>query len=250
MEVDSIAMGKGKGKYDKGKDKGKSKGKDKGKNNWNNQSSKTSWNQQSWNQQSWNQQSWQKNSNDSKSKGKGKKGQDKGKGKGYQGKSRKVANVESDAWAQEQQPAAASGNQPEPEVTALFTLEENMPPTSEVHQEARHSESHRGRSPRRADLQAPSRSTVTRSAMVMAQSALASASGSNEELYGKMIAQAESAVKEAQDKGLKANQALKERQETLDKLRKAAAQNRKEVKEAMAKVRAEAVLLQHRLHPL
>ena len=86
--------------------------------------------------------------------------------------------------------------------------------------------------------------------MVMAQSALASASGSNEELYGKMIAQAESAVKEAQDKGLKANQALKERQETLDKLRKAAAQNRKEVKEAMAKVRAEAVLLQHRLRPL
>ena len=75
--------------------------------------------------------------------------------------------------------------------------------------------------------------------MVVAQSALASASGSNEELYGKMIAQAESAVTEAQDKGLEANQTLKEHQETLDKLRKEAAQNRKDVKEAMAKVRAE-----------
>ena len=75
--------------------------------------------------------------------------------------------------------------------------------------------------------------------MVMAQSALATASGSNEELYGKMIAQAESAVKDAQEKGLEANQALKERQEALDKLKKEAAQNRKEVKEAMAKMRAE-----------
>ena len=54
-----------------------------------------------------------------------------------------------------------------------------------------------------------------------------------------MIAQAESAVKDAQEKGLEANQALKERQEALDKLKKEAAQNRKEVKEAMAKVRAE-----------
>ena len=73
----------------------------------------------------------------------------------------------------------------------------------------------------------------------MAQSALASASGSNKELFSKMIAQAESAVKEAQDKGLQANQALKERQETLDKLKKEAAQHQKEAKEAMAKVRAE-----------
>ena len=40
---------------------------------------------------------------------------------------------------------------------------------------------------------------MTRSAMMMAQSALAPASGSNEELYGKMIAQAESAVKEAEE---------------------------------------------------
>ena len=73
----------------------------------------------------------------------------------------------------------------------------------------------------------------------MAQSALASASGSNKELFGKMIAQAESAVKEAQDKGRQANQALKERQEALDKLKKEAAQHHKEAKEAMAKVRAE-----------
>ena len=73
----------------------------------------------------------------------------------------------------------------------------------------------------------------------MAQSALASASGSNKELFSKMIAQAESAVKDAQDKGLQANQALKERQETLDKLKKEAAQHQKEAKEAMAKVRAE-----------
>ena len=88
-------------------------------------------------------------------------------------------------------------------------------------------------------MQAPSRSTVTRSAMVMAQCALASASGSNKELFSKMIAQAESAVKDAQDKGLQANQALKERQEALDKLKKEAAQHQKEAKEAMAKVRAE-----------
>ena len=124
---------------------------------------------------------------------------------------------------------------PEPELTALFTLEDAMPPKSEAQEES----PRRGRSPRRATLQAPSRSTVTRSAMVMAQSALASASGSNKELFSKMIAQAESAVKDAQDKGLQANQALKERQETLDKLKKEAAQHQKEAKEAMAKVRAE-----------
>ena len=54
-----------------------------------------------------------------------------------------------------------------------------------------------------------------------------------------MIAQAEGAFKDAREKGLEANQALKERQETLDKLKKEAAQNRKEIKEAMAKVRTE-----------
>ena len=240
MDVDSLAKGKGKGKQDKGKGKGKSKGKDKGKNqssSWsNNPHTKNSGNNQSWTNQSWNQQSWYKqNTNDSKSKGKGKKGQDKGTGKGDQGKGRKVANVESDTWAQEQQPAAASGDQPEPEVTALFTLEDAMPPKSEAQEES----PRRGRSPRRATLQAPSRSTVTRSAMVMAQSALASASGSNKELFSKMIGQTESAVKDAQDKGLQANQALKERQEALDKLKKEAAQHQKEAKEAMAKVRAE-----------
>ena len=235
MDVDSLAKGKGKGKQDKGQGKGKSKGKDKGKNqssSWSNNSyHKGSWNNQSWNQQSW----YKQNANDSKSKGKGKKGQDKGKGKGDQGKGRKVANVESDTWAQEQQPAASSGDQPEPEITALFALEDTMPPKSEDRDES----SRRGRSPRRANPQAPSRSTVTRSAMVMAQSALASASGSNKELFSKMIAQAESAVKEAQDKGLQANQALKERQEALDKLKVEAAQHQKEAKEAMAKVRAE-----------
>ena len=236
MDVDSLAKGKGKGKHDKGKGKGKSKGKDKGKSqspSWSN----NSYNKGSWNNQSWNQQSWYKqNTNDSKSKGKGKKGQDKGKGKGDQGKGRKVANVESDTWAQEQPAATATGDQPEPELTALFTLEDAMPPKSEAQEES----PRRGRSPRRATLQAPSRSTVTRSAMVMAQSALASASGSNKELFSKMIAQAESAVKEAQDKGLQANKALKERQEALDKLKKEAAQHQKEAKEAMAKVRASA----------
>ena len=147
MDVDSLAKGKGKGKSDKEKGKGKSK--DKGKSNWNNQSSKgsSSWQWPLWNQQSWNQQSWQKNSNNAKSKGKGKKGQDKGKGKGDQGKGRKVANVESDAWAQEQQPAASTGDQPEPEVTALYTLEEAMSPKPETRQEPRQSESRRGRSP-------------------------------------------------------------------------------------------------------
>ena len=140
MDVGSLAKGKGKGKQDKGKGNGKSKGKDKGRSNWNNQSSYKS----SWNQQSWNQQSWQKSSNDSRSRGKGKKAQDKGKGKGGQGKGRKVANVESDAWAQEQQPAATAGDQPDPAVTALFTLEEDMPPKSEVPQDPRQSESRRG----------------------------------------------------------------------------------------------------------
>ena len=95
---------------------------------------KSSWNQQSWKHCS----SWQKNSSDFKSKGKCKKGQDKGKGKGDQGKARKVANVESDVCAQEQQPAAAAGDQLEPEVTVLFSLEGDMPPKTE---EPQHSES-------------------------------------------------------------------------------------------------------------
>ena len=120
MDVDSLAKSKGKEKSDKGKGKGKSKGKDKGKSGWNTQYSKGS---SSWQWPLWNQQSWQKNS----SKGKGKKDQDKGKGKGDQGKGRRVSNVESDARTQEQQPSAAStGDQPEPEVTALYTLEETM----------------------------------------------------------------------------------------------------------------------------
>ena len=136
MDVDSLAKGKGKGKQDKGKGKGKSKGKDKGKNqssSWSNNSyHKGSWNNQSWNQQSW----YKQNTNDSKSKGKGKKGQDKGKGKGDQGKSRKVANVESDAWTQEQPAATATGNQPEPELTSLFTLEDTMAPKFERPEES------------------------------------------------------------------------------------------------------------------
>ena len=132
MDVDSLAKSKGKGKSDKGKGKGKSKRKDKGKSGWNTQYSKGS---SSWQWPLWNQQSWQKNSSkgkgkkdQDKSKGKGKKDQDKGKGKGDQGKGRKVANVESDAWTQEheQQFAASTGDQPEPEVTALYTLEETM----------------------------------------------------------------------------------------------------------------------------
>ena len=141
LDVDSLAKGKGKGKHDKGKGKGKSKGKDKGKSqssSWsNNPYTKNSGNNQSWTNQSWNQQSWYKqNTNDSKSKGKGKKGQDKGKGKGDQGKGRKVANVESDAWTQEQPAAAATGDQPEPELTALFTLEDTMAPKSERREES------------------------------------------------------------------------------------------------------------------
>ena len=167
MDVDSLAKGKGKGKSDKGKGKGKSKGKDKGKSNWNNQYSKGS---SSWQWPLWNQQSWQKNLNDAKSKGKGKKGLDKGKGENDQGKGRKVANVEYDAWAQGQQPATAAGDQLEPEVTALFTLEDaDMPPKSETPQEPRQSESRRGRSPRRAAPQPPAQGTLTQSAMMMAQ---------------------------------------------------------------------------------
>ena len=88
-----------------------------------------------------------------------------------------------------------------------------MPPKFEEPEGSKAPESRRGQSPRRAALQPPSKGTVTRSALVMAQSALATASGSNEELYGNMIAQAESAVKDAQEKRLEANQALKERQE-------------------------------------
>ena len=141
---------------------------------------------------------------------------------------------------QEQQPAAAStGDQPEPEVTALYTLEEAMSPKPETRQEPRQSESHRGRSPRRAAPQAPSRGTVTRSAVLLAQSALAAASGSNAELFGKMISQAEKAVEEAKAKGIEAHQALKDRQEDLAQLKAEAEHNRDEVKEAMAKVRAE-----------
>ena len=71
---------------------------------------------------------------------------------------------------------------------------------------------------------------MTRSAMMMAQNALAAASGSNEELFGKMIAQAELAVKEAEEMGLEANQALKDRPEALNQLRAEAAQNRRRSK--------------------
>ena len=181
-----------------------------------------------------NQQSWQKNS----SKGKGKTGQDKGKGKGDQGKGRRVANIEPGHETQEQQPSASTGDQPEPEVTALYTLEDAMSPKSETRQEPRQSESHRGRSPRRAALQAPSKGTVPRGALMMAQSALASASGSNAELFGKMVSRAEKAVEEAKEKGIEANQALKDR-DALAQLRAEAEQNREEVKEAMAEVRAQ-----------
>ena len=90
-----------------------------------------------------------------------------------------------------------------------------MPAKSETPQEPQQSQSRRGHSPRQAALQAPSRGTVTRSAMMMAQNALAAASGSNEELFGKMIAQAEAAVKEAEEMGLEANQALRDPQEAL-----------------------------------
>ena len=56
----------------------------------------------------------------------------------------KVANVEPDAWAQEQQPAATAGDQPEPEVTAPFTLGRGH--ATNVWDSPR--TSHRGRSPR------------------------------------------------------------------------------------------------------
>ena len=89
--------------------------------------------------------------------------------------------------AQEQPAATATGDQLEPELTALFTLEDTMAPKSERREE---SEPRRGRSPRRANLQPKSKETVTRGALMMAQQALVSASGSNEELYGQMISQA------------------------------------------------------------
>ena len=59
------------------------------------------------------------------------------------------------------------------------------------------------------------------------------------ELFGKMISRAEKAVEEAKEKGIEANQALKDRQEALAQLKAEAEQNRAEVKGAMAKVRAE-----------
>jgi hypothetical protein len=61
-----------------------------------------------------------------------------------------------------------------------------------------------------------------------------------------MISQAEKAVKEAEDKGLAANQALLERQEALNKLKEEAAQKKKKVKEERE---LRAVLLQHRPLP-
>ena len=125
MDVDSLAKSKGKGKDSKGKgkdgwSKGKGKGKkgkgkggkDKGKGSWNQKYNGKGWNSNQWNQNSWNQQ-WN-------NKGKGK---DKG-GKSKQGDKR-VAAVENSE-------AEGSSQQPEPEITALFALEEiaERPPRS------------------------------------------------------------------------------------------------------------------------
>ena len=116
MDVDSLAKSKGKGKDSKGKgkdswSKGKGKGKkgkgkggkDKGKGSWNQNYNGKGWNSNQWYQNTWN-----------NSKGKGK---DKG-GKSKQGDKR-VAAVETSE-------AEGSSPQPEPEITALFALEEEM----------------------------------------------------------------------------------------------------------------------------
>ena len=121
MDVDSLAKSKGKGKDSKGKgkngwNKGKGKGKngkgkggkDKGKGSWNqnqNQNGK-GWNSNNWSQGNWNQQ-WN----------------NEGKGKNKGGKSKhgdKVAAVENSEADGSNQPA----HQPEPEITALFALED------------------------------------------------------------------------------------------------------------------------------
>ena len=116
MDVDSLAKSKGKGKESKGKgkdnwSKGKGKGKkgkgkggkDKGKGSWYQNSNGKGWNSNQWYQNTWN-----------NSKGKGK---DKG-GKSKQGDKR-VAAVETAE-------AEGSSPQPEPEITALFVLEDEM----------------------------------------------------------------------------------------------------------------------------
>ena len=116
MDVDSLAKSKGKGKDSKGKgkdswSKGKGKGKkgkgkggkDKGKGSWNQNPNGKGWNSNQWYQNTWN-----------NSKGKGK---DKG-GKSEHGDKR-VAAVETSE-------VEGSSPQPEPEITALFALEEEM----------------------------------------------------------------------------------------------------------------------------
>ena len=121
MDVDSLAKSKGKGKDSKGKgkdgwSKGKGKGKkgkgkggkDKGKGSWNQNQNGKGWNSNQWNQSNWNQQ-WNNN------KGKGK---DKG-GKSKHGDKRVAAVENSEAEGSSQTP-----HQPEPEITALFALEE------------------------------------------------------------------------------------------------------------------------------
>ena len=121
MDVDSLAKSKGKGKDSKGKgkdggSKGKGKGKkgkgkggkDRGKGSWNQNQNGKGWNSNQWNQNSWNQQ-WNNN------KGKGK---DKG-GKSKHGDKRVAAVENSEAEGSSQTP-----HQPEPEITALFALEE------------------------------------------------------------------------------------------------------------------------------
>ena len=95
---DNWSKGKGKGK--KGKGKG---GKDKGKGSWYQNSNGKGWNSNQWYQNTWN-----------NSKGKGK---DKG-GKSKQGDKR-VAAVETAE-------VEGSSPQPEPEITALFVLEDEM----------------------------------------------------------------------------------------------------------------------------
>ena len=215
MDVDSLAKSKGKGKDSKGKgkngwSKGKGKGKngkgkggkDKGKGSWNhnqNQNGK-GWNSIRWNQSNWTQQ-WN-------NKGKGK---DKG-GKSKHGDKRVAAVENAEAEGSSQTP-----HQPEPEITALFALEEM------AERRSRRSE----------------RSGRSRSARSEAQQALSNAEEANEEMLKDRLEKIQQVMNQAALAGLDVDpRHLDEQKIILEDIKKMRAEKSKALREEVQARRA------------
>ena len=231
MDVDSLAKSKGQGKdskgkgkngWSKGKGKGKSgkgkAGKDKGKSSWKqnqNQNGK-GWNSNNWNQSNWNQQ-WN-------SKGKGK---DKG-GKSKHGDKR-VAVVENSAA----EGSSQTPHQPEPEITALFALEEMAERSSR--RESRPEGSRPGNGSERSGRSRSIRPT----GILLAQQALANAEEANEEMLKDRLEKIQQVMNQAALAGLDVDpKHLEEHKNILEDIRKMKAERSKTLREEFQARRA------------